>query len=79
MVVGALVGSWLNVTTPFVYTVGESSIELQSMLDGIIPKIIPLGITLLLFYFVRKGKNINMIMLIMVLISFLLGFAGIIQ
>lgn len=79
MVVGALVGSWLNVSTPFVYKVGESSIKIQEMLDGIVPKLIPLLITLGLFKFVRKGKNINVIMLCMVVIAFVLGMFGVIQ
>ena len=79
MVVGALVGSWLNVTTPFVYTIGESSIEIQKMLDGILPKVIPLIITLVLFKFIRKGKNVNLIMLSMVIISFLFGLFEIIK
>lgn len=79
MVVGALVASWLNVTTPLVYTVEESTIEIQSLLDGIMPGILPLVITLILFKYVRKGKNVNMLMLILVVVGFVLGLLGIIQ
>lgn len=79
MVVGALVGSWLNISTPLSYTIEESTIELQSMLDGIVPKIIPLTVTLILFYFIRKGKSTNWIMLILVIVSFILGMFGIIS
>lgn len=79
MVVGALVGSWLNVTTPFVYTVGKSSIKIQGMLDGILPKMIPLIITLIIFKFIRMRKNVNVIMFSMVIISFLFGLLGIIK
>lgn len=79
MVVGALVASWLNVTTPLVYTVEESTIEIQSLLDEIMPGILPLVITLILFKYVRKGKNVNMLMLILVVVGFFLGLLGIIQ
>lgn len=77
LVVGALVASSLNITTPLTYIVGESSVALQGMFDKILPKLLPLGATLAVYAFVRKGKNALIVMLGIVVIGFVLGFLGV--
>ena len=77
MAVGALVGTWLNVKTPLAMTIRDATIKLQSSLDSIMPKLLPLCITLCVYYMIRKGvKNTN-IMLILTVAGLILGAFGI--
>ena len=77
MSAGALVGTWLNVRTPIQYKIDNAVVSLQTMLDGVFPKLIPLAITLTVFYFVRKGVKTTYLMLTMIAISMVLGALGI--
>ena len=77
MVVGALVANWLNITTPLAYTIEDSSIELQSTLDQIMPNMLPLAVTLLVYYWLRKGFSAVKIMGIILAIGLIGGYFGI--
>jgi mannose/fructose/sorbose-specific phosphotransferase system IID component len=79
MVVGALVATWLNVSTPMVYTVQKAAIPVQKMLDGILPKALPLLAALLVFRFVRKGKSATVIMLALVVVGLVGGYFNILK
>lgn len=56
MVVGSLIVSTVKINIPIEYTVGESTIKIQEMLDGIMPNFFPLLITLLVYYLLKKMK-----------------------
>jgi PTS system mannose-specific IID component len=43
------------------------------MFNGIFPKILPLGLTMLVFFFVRKGVKTTYIMLGLIAASIVLG------
>jgi fructoselysine and glucoselysine-specific PTS system IID component len=72
MVVGAMPATLMNITTPLQIGSKGSAIGLQSILNQIVPAIIPLGLTFLVYYFVKK--NIKTTYLLIGLL--LLGFAG---
>jgi mannose/fructose/N-acetylgalactosamine-specific phosphotransferase system component IID len=48
------------------------------MLDGIMPKLLPLSVTLLIYWVIRKGVSVTTIMIAMVVICIILGGLGII-
>lgn len=73
MGIGGLVGTWLNIKTPVVYTVGETTVKIQGMLDSIMPKLLPLLATLAVYYGVKKGLKNTHILLIMMAIGIVLG------
>jgi mannose/fructose/sorbose-specific phosphotransferase system IID component len=77
VVVGALIASLVRISTPFVLTVGETSVQLQSVFDNIMPKILPLGLTFLLFYFIKKGTKTTHIMFALILFAIVGVFLGI--
>ncbi len=52
-VIGGMSASLSNLTTPLAF--GESFI-LQNVIDGILPKAIPLGMTWLMYYIIKSGK-----------------------
>lgn len=74
MVVGALVGRWLNFTTPLAYTLGESTIKLQDTLDKILPRMLPLAAALLVVYLLRKGWSPLRVMLLLIVVGMLAGY-----
>lgn len=54
IVVGALTSLYGGTTTALEIPNGESPIILQDILDGIMPKLIPLGLTLLFYFLIKK-------------------------
>jgi mannose/fructose/N-acetylgalactosamine-specific phosphotransferase system component IID len=73
MAVGGLTGSWLNVSTPMVYTVQKAKVAVQPMLDGIMPKLLPLALVMLVFWLVRKQKKTTTIMIGLIVASLVFG------
>jgi PTS system mannose-specific IID component len=73
MSAGALVATWLNFGTPLSYVKDGATVSLQNMFNGIFPKILPLGLTMLVFFFVRKGVKTTYIMLGIIIGSLILG------
>jgi PTS system mannose-specific IID component len=72
MVVGAMTATLMRVTTPLTIGGGDSAVHVQGILDQIVPDIIPLGLTFLTYYFVKK--NIKTTWLLLGLLT--LGFVG---
>jgi len=73
MGVGGLVGTWLNIKTPIVYTIQDASINLQAMLDSIMPKLLPLVATLLVYLGIKKGLKNTQVLLIIFIVGGILG------
>jgi fructoselysine/glucoselysine PTS system EIID component len=72
MVIGAMTATLMRVTTPLTIGGADSAVNLQGILDQIVPNIIPLGLTFLTYYFVKK--NIKTTWLLLGLLA--LGFIG---
>ena len=77
MGLGGLVGTWLNVKTPLKYTYGAFEFPIQNMFDNIMPKLLPLIVTLLVYWAIRKGVKTTVLMLIMTASGIVLGALGI--
>jgi N-acetylgalactosamine PTS system EIID component len=73
MVVGALTAFYGGTTTKLTIPNGEAPIVLQNVLDGILPKLIPLAITLGLYYLIKK-RNFSPVVCITLLVA--LGLLG---
>ncbi|MTI49396.1 PTS system mannose/fructose/sorbose family transporter subunit IID [Sporosalibacterium faouarense] len=55
-VVGALIASYIKLSTPLVINAGEASVALQEgVLDKIMPNLLPLGYTLLMYWLLKRG------------------------
>ena len=77
-VIGALTGKYVSLSTKLAINVGETSINVQAdILDKLIPKLLPLLLTLGAYYLVKKGKNPMTIMIYMVLLGILGSLIGI--
>ncbi|MFV0380915.1 MAG: PTS system mannose/fructose/sorbose family transporter subunit IID [Breznakia sp.] len=57
MVVGAMAATRVTVYTPLEIKVGEGTTAIQDVLDALVPGLIPLGITLAVWWMLRKKVN----------------------
>lgn len=73
-VCGGFISALVYVTLNISYTNGETIISLQEILDGLMPNLIPLLYTLLMYWLIDK-KKVNIILLMVVTI--LLGVLGV--
>ncbi|HMC85468.1 MAG TPA: PTS system mannose/fructose/sorbose family transporter subunit IID, partial [Chitinophagaceae bacterium] len=71
MVLGAMTATLINLTTPLAIGGSRSSIHLQDILDQIVPGILPLGITFLVYYFVKKNTKTTWLLLGLMLLGFI--------
>lgn len=79
MVVGSMIASNVNVTTPLVLNLGQTSVELQGILNAICPKLLSLITVFVVYRMVNKGvKPIKIIGILFVvgIIGGLLGILG---
>lgn len=74
MVVGGMAATLVNVTTPLAY--GESLV-VQTVLDGIMPKMIPLALTGFMYWLVKKGVHPIVIVLACFIAGIILNYFGI--
>lgn len=61
MVVGGMVASLLSITTPIKFTMGESSVEIQSILDQILPSMLPLIAVGIIFALIKRKVPVTRI------------------
>ena len=74
IMVGAMCANFVSLDTAIILSgSGETAQTLQSALDSIFPKLLPLIVSLLALVGVRKGMNVAWIILIMVIV----GIAGV--
>lgn len=75
MALGSLVANWLSFgfASSLTYETGKYSLPIQSMVDGILPGLLPLLTTMLVFWAVRKGIKNTYIMLFLLAVSIVFG------
>lgn len=71
MVVGAMPALLMSIKTPLTIGSGESAVTVQSILDQIVPNILPLALTFLVYYFVRRNVKTTYLLLGLLLAGFL--------
>jgi fructoselysine and glucoselysine-specific PTS system IID component len=68
MVVGAMPATLMNIHTPLSFGEGAG---LQGVLDQIVPALLPLGLTFLTYYFIRRGVKTTALLLGLLALGFL--------
>lgn len=68
-VIGGMVASMVSVKIGWTIGSGDGAIDLNTVLDGIMPKMLPLGVTLLLSRALNKGWKVNTLLLVIVVAS----------
>ncbi len=77
VVIGGLTASFVNVKTKLEFA-GEATINIQKLLDGIMPGLLPLGLTFLVYYLInKKGISVTATMGLIFIFGMLLSILGI--
>lgn len=72
-VIGGLIATYVNFKTTAVIKTGEAKVKLQAdLLDKIMPALLPLTYTILMYYLLKKGKS----PLTLIVITVLMGIVG---
>lgn len=77
LVIGAMSASMVSVKLALTIGSGDSAILLNDVINGIMPKMLPLLVTLLLYKLIRKGYKVNTLLLGIIVVSIVLCFFGI--
>ena len=72
MVVGAMVYSMVGLKTSISFGFGEKAFAIQDFLDQILPGLLPLLYTVLIFFFLKKGKKAGFLLLFTIAFGLLL-------
>lgn len=75
---GGLAATYVTVTTPISWAVGDTTTTLQSIFDSIVPGILPLLTVLGVWGFLRVNRNYFLAAILVTVISLVLGCLGII-
>jgi len=80
MVIGGLAASNIKASTQLVFNFGGTTVEVQPLLDKILPGMLPFLFLLLSVYLLKKkGKSPTVVLLVLFVIGFLASFLGILS
>ena len=77
IVVGALIASYVGVDVALEIPIGETSVVIQEVLDGIMPCLLPLCLTFLMYRLVKKNVSPLANIALLVLIGLVGAFFGV--
>lgn len=78
IVCGGFISSLVYCSTPLTYTSGKTVISVQEMLDGLMPNLIPLLYTLLMYWLINKKRvSAVLLMLATMILGIVLVYCGI--
>lgn len=71
-VVGAMIATFINLTTTIVIPAGDATVNLQASFDGVMPRLLPVTYTFLMLYLIKKKISPT----ILVLLTLAIGIIG---
>lgn len=77
MMIGAMTASSVTITTPLKWAMKGTSLDVQKILDGIMPGFLPLLITLAVFYLIRKKVKAIYLLFGVIILGILGAWIGI--
>lgn len=78
MVVGCMTASRVNIEIPLILNIKGVKLGIQEqVINALMPGLVPLGVTMLVYWLVRKKVNINLIILIIFVLGISLSYLGV--
>ena len=77
IVVGGMVATMLSVTTPIKFSMVGATVKLQTIFNQIMPGLLPLALTLLIFWMIRKKFSISKLTIGLLIVGVLAHVVGI--
>ena len=72
-----MIATQISVSCPLSFTISGTEIVLQEYLDQIMPRLLPLTATLIVYHFLQKKVRVGVIMAGIIIVGFLCGVLGI--
>ena len=72
-----MVANNVSISTPLQFTVGDSTIIIQDLLNSIVPSLLSAAAVTAVFFGLRKNISVFKIMIIMFIVSILCSLVGI--
>ena len=76
LAVGAMVASMVSVSLGISFGEGDGVIVLNDVLNGILPQMLPLAVTGLLYWAIRKGWKVNTLLLVIIAVGIFGAWTG---
>lgn len=76
MVLGVMTATMVHVPLDFVIGKGEQAMSLQTIFDGIMPNMIPLLLTLGVYFLIKKGMSTTKVLFLVILLAVLGAVVG---
>ena len=77
-VVGALVPTVSTVKTPLAFNAGDVTMEIQPLLDKILPGLIPVALTCIVYYLLtKKNMKLTTVIMLVIVLSLVCSFFGV--
>lgn len=77
VVIGGMIASLIGLTTPLHFVSGSVTFKLQSVLDSMVPQVLSLAATMLMYRWIRKGADVNRLLLGIIVAGLVLNYFGI--
>ena len=77
MVVGCMASTRITVNTPFKIAVGSGVVKFQEILNSLLPGLIPLAITLIVWKLVSKKINVTWIVIGIFIVGIAASYLGV--
>lgn len=76
-VVGAMIATMVSIKTPFILDIGGATVEFQKIFDDLLPGLLPMIATIVIFSLMKKGVKSTTIMLGIIGLGIICAFFGI--
>ncbi|MEF9962337.1 MAG: PTS system mannose/fructose/sorbose family transporter subunit IID [Erysipelotrichaceae bacterium] len=75
--VGCMIASWVGLSSPLAFSIAGSKIVIQEYLDQVMPELLSLSATLIIFGCLRKKFKVIYIIMGIIVVGFIAGVLGI--
>lgn len=79
MTIGSMIATMVSVHVPLTIGVGHGATKVQGILDGIMPCLLPLGITFIIYYLLGKKINVTYLLVGIAVLSIVCTAFGILS
>ncbi|MFL0252378.1 PTS system mannose/fructose/sorbose family transporter subunit IID [Clostridium neuense] len=79
MTIGSMIATMVTVHVPLTIGVGHGATKVQGILDGIMPCLLPLGITFIIYYLLGKKINVTYLLIGIAVLSIVCTAFGILS
>lgn len=73
MTIGSMIATMVSVKVPLTFGSGDAVTQVQTILDGIMPCLLPLGVTFLIYWLLGKNIKVTYILIGVILVSIILA------